>query len=171
MWEYLTVEYRPYVQAGLFIGIAIYAYLRGEAPERFTSLTFVGAIVLDQMHHALLPGGRNYEQVESVHLLIDSLMFVALAYVAMRANRIYPLWLLAAQIISTAMHLERGIVAEMHPFAYWILTRAPSYLQMIVLIVGILAHRRRVRRGIHVKPWRQNSKRSLELPESKHQTY
>lgn len=159
MWEALFVEFRPFVQTGLFAAIAIYALLQCDWPEKATSLVFVGAILLDELHHAVFPAG-SYHQVNVGHLVIDAIMLLALIQLAMRANRIYPLWLLAAQLIATAMHLERGLLSTIHPFAYWTLSRLPSYLQLIALLAGVMAYRLRVNRGLRVKPWRTNSKRS-----------
>lgn len=159
MWEALLVEFRPFVQTGLFALTAIYALLKCDWPEKAASLIFVGAILLDELHHALFPEGI-YDQVNVGHLIIDAIMLFALIQLAMRANRIYPLWILAAQLIATAMHLERGLLSAIHPFAYWTLTRLPSYLQLATLCAGIVAHRLRIKRGIRVKPWRTSSKPS-----------
>lgn len=158
MWEALFVEYRHLVQAGVFAALTVYAVFCGDAPEKIGSLIFVGAVIGDSLYHAIFPLGSSYDSINVGHLIIDVVMLVALAVLAMRANRIYPLWLLAAQIISTAMHIQRAIVPEIHPFAYWTLTRVPSYLQMILLAVGVAAQHHRRRRGIVARPWRLNSR-------------
>lgn len=160
MWEALFVEYRSFVQSGVFVALAAYALLRGDMPEKLAASVFVGAVLLDNVYHAAFPDGSTYDSINIGHLVLDCFMLVALAYLGLRANRIYPLWLLAAQLISTAMHLHRAFVPEIHPFAYWALTRVPSYLQMFVLLAGIAAHHRRTRRGMVVRPWRVSSKRS-----------
>jgi hypothetical protein len=159
MWEALLVDLRPLVQAGLFVLLAAYALLKCDWPEKAAALIFLGAILLDELHHALFPEGI-YDRVNVGHLVIDAIMLLTLIQLAMRANRIYPLWLLAAQLIAAAMHLERGLLATIHPFAYWTLTRLPSYLQLVALCAGIVAYRIRVNRGIRVRPWRTNSRPS-----------
>ena len=114
MWEVLFVEYRHFLQSGVFAALAIYAFLRGDAPERLGCAIFIAAVVGDSLYHAMFPTGSIYDRINLGHFLLDFLMFIALACLAMRANRIYPLWLLAAQMISFAMHLQRAVVPEVH---------------------------------------------------------
>ncbi|WP_052761968.1 hypothetical protein [Aurantiacibacter luteus] len=154
----VLVDNRYLLQYGIFAALAAYACLRGESPEKITGLIFVAAIVVEFVHHL---DGRNDPgtSIDLLHLVLDAGMFVGFAIVAMRANRIYPLCILAMQLIVLVMHFQRALFDPLPPIIYWIMVRLPSYLQMVAFAWGLAAHRRRARRGIHAPPWRSSLRR------------
>ncbi|WP_340588349.1 hypothetical protein [Erythrobacter alti] len=153
----LLIENRHYLQYGLFAALAIWAWFRGEAPERQIGLIFVAAIALQIIYRQFVPQTLSRE-IEVPYLMLDILMFVAFSSVALRANRIYPLWILAAQLIAVLMHFQRGVLEEMAPLAYWVLIRLPSYLQMLAFAIGVWKQSRRKARGLQSRPWRLTSR-------------
>lgn len=157
MWTALLIDYRPYIQHAIIFGLAIYAWFRGEAPERYAGSILAGMVLLDYAYHFVLPDSGEFSDVNIGHFVNDVVIFVALIPLAMRANRIYPLWLLAAQLISVLMHLNREIAGSLDPLAYWALTRVPSYMQIVVLAWGLIAHRKRVRQFGEYRNWRSSS--------------
>lgn len=154
----LLVEYRHYLQYGIFAALSVFAWFRGEDPEKQIGLVFIAAIVLQVVYRQFAPESPSRD-IEVPYLVLDCLMFVAFASIAMRANRTYPLWILAAQLIAVIMHFQRGILEEMAPLAYWALIRLPSYLQMLAFAIGLWAQDRRRKRGIAGRPWRRTSAR------------
>lgn len=158
MLEFLLLEIRHYLQYGIFAALAVFAWVRGEAPEKLIALVFVAAISFEVVHRLYVHESPS-QDLELAHTILDILMFAALAPIAMYANRIYPLCILAAQLIALVMHFERGILEEMSPLAYWVMIRIPSYFQMVAFATGLIAHHRRVRRGIIAPPWRRISPR------------
>lgn len=159
MLDLLFVEYRHVLQGAIFLCLAGYALLRGDAPEKLIGLIFASAIAVEALHHTYW-GYRASDDVNVIHAGLDLLMFVSLALIAMNANRIYPLWILAAQLIALLSHLQRGLFPEIHPLAYWAMIRLPSYLQMLAYAAGLLACRRRLAHNIKFPPWRKTSSRS-----------
>ena len=113
-------------------------------------------VILNVLYHLLIPAGGIYYQIDYGHAAIDLLMLLLFGYLSIRANRIYPLWMFAAQIISTLMHIDRQLSSSMEPVAYMVLTRLPSYIQIIVLALGLIAHRRRIRRFGTYRSWRNS---------------
>lgn len=158
MLELLFVEYRYLLQYAAFVALACCAWWFGDAPERRIGLIFIAAIVFEIIHHALVDPGDG-SSLEPIHALLDLAIFIALAPIAMRANRTYPLWILAAQLIALLMHFEREILEGMEPLAYWVLIRVPSWLQIAAFALGLMACRRRRRSGNFAKPWRRSSDR------------
>ena len=153
MADYL-IYYRALFQYAIIFGLAVYAWFRGDAPERLATLVLPGMIALDIVNQLTLARNTAFETVEIGDLAIDGLALIAFAALAIMANRIYPLWLLGAQLIAVMMHFVRDISAGMEGGVYFILTRAPSYIQMVALLAGVYCHRRRIARYGSYRPWR-----------------
>ncbi|MWV27006.1 hypothetical protein [Aurantiacibacter rhizosphaerae] len=151
--EMLLIEHRHHLQYGIFAALALIAWFRGEAPERLIGFIFIAAIAFQILYRQINAFSPS-QGIEVPLLILDCLMFAAFTPIAMRANRIYPLWILAAQLIAMAMHFQRGVLQEMAPLAYWVLVRLPSYLQMLAFAFGIRALLRRKSRGFPSAPWR-----------------
>jgi len=111
-------------------------------------------LVLMYAYQVALPQGGRYDSVDVGFFLIDVVGLVIFATLALKANRIYPLWLLAAQLVSVMMHFARDISANMEGVVYFILTTAPSYVQITALGVGLYCHRRRIARYGKYRSWR-----------------
>ena len=146
------IEHRHIVQYALFFGLTAFAFWRGQAPEKLTGMVFIGAIVL-VMLLATQSEPDTGGKLNTGYAMLDLAMTIALAVIALRANRMYPIIILGFQLISLAAHLQRGLLDPISPSAYLILTRIPSWLQLVAFAAGLAAHRRRVRRGILVPPW------------------
>ena len=62
-------------------------------------------------HLAFGPSG--FEQVDPVHLVLDGGELVAIVWLALRANRMWPLWAAAAQLICVSGHLALFVAPGM----------------------------------------------------------
>lgn len=158
MLELLFVEIRFLLQYALIAVLAFFAWRGGEAPERQIAIIFVAAVFAELLHPLFWPHDGS-EHISYVHFVLDAVMFIAFAHVALRANRIYPLWIVAAQLIATLMHFQRAMIDQMHPLAYWALIRLPFYFQMLAFATGLWANRRRRKQGIRSRSWRLTSDR------------
>ena len=145
------------LQYSLMIILLVIAFARGAWPERASTCILIGMVIIDQLQHFFVPAGHIYDSVNYGHLIIDTGALVAFGYLAVRANRIYPLWLLAAQLIACLTHLNREISDAVHPAIYLILNRAPSYVQIIAITLGLWAHRRRFRLHGPYRSWSTSS--------------
>lgn len=152
--DVLLHEYRAYIQYLIIFSLMAYAFVRGDGPEKEAGSILSGMVAMDVAYHLLFPESGVYDEIDIGHFLIDLTVLILLGRLAVRANRIYPIWMLAAQIISTLMHLDRGISPAIEPIAYAVLTRVPSYLQIMALGAGLIAHRRRLRRFGTYRSWR-----------------
>ena len=132
----------------------------GSAPERVIASAFVGAMVADVAYHAVLNPWTVYETVDLGHLAIGLVMMGILGFVALRANRFYPLWIASLQILVVLSHFAREVSAGVAELAYAVLTYAPYVFQIVILTAGIFAHRRRVRRSGIYPSWRGSSEPS-----------
>ncbi|WP_336986283.1 hypothetical protein [Altererythrobacter aquiaggeris] len=140
--------------------LALWAWKLGDKPEQAIGAILVATIVADYSYHALIEGRGNYVSADMGHFAIDLFTFVAVAPVAHYANRIYPLWIAAAQLIAISMHLARELNAMVDPLAYAVLIRIPFYLAIGAFLVGLFNHTRRTRKWGTYPAWRSSSPRS-----------
>ncbi len=157
MLETLLIEYRAALQYVILLGLCIFAWWKGDAPEKWTASILTGMVVVYHLSHLIFPHGDGFDRIVVSHLALDMFVLTALIPIALRANRIYPLCILAAQLLAVVMHLNRGLAPEGMEFAYWLLTRIPSYIQIIALATGLYLHRRRIRRYGSYRSWMTSS--------------
>ena len=137
----------------LLLIVVLFALRKGEEPERLVALILTAAFLLDLGNHAAF-GDPAWFAVNPGHVVIDTWAFVALMWVALRANRGWPLWASAAQVIVIMAHIAKLWDPAMVRKAYWAMTQMPLILQLVVLALGTLAHVARSRRIGWYHSWR-----------------
>jgi hypothetical protein len=135
------------------MGASWLAYRRGGPPERFAAVLIVGWVLVDATYH-LLFGPSGFDRVDPVHLVLDGGELVAIVWLALNANRTWPLWAAAAQVICVSGHIAGLIEPGGMRRAYWAMTQLPQYVQLAALIFGATAHARRVRLMGRYRSWR-----------------
>lgn len=133
------------LQLAILAIAVLYAWQRGGSHERAVAATLAAMAVSDPIYHALF-GYRTLQTIDPGHLVIDLGAFTALALVALREGRLWTIFAASAQLISLLSHVLRLLHVDMGPMIYAILTRAPSYLLLTLLLTGtLLQHRRSCR--------------------------
>ncbi len=158
----LIQAYRVDAQTLAFVLLALAAWRWGAGPERALAAVLVWFRVADWAYHGIFAASLQLTNVDLAHALIDLVACVAAFAVALHANRIYPLWFAAVQLLAVFAHLARAMAVEILPVVYAIMFIAPSYLQIAILAWGVWRHRRRVRRFGPYRSWRSFSPRSPE---------
>jgi hypothetical protein len=123
--------------------LVIVAVWRGASPERWVAATFAAIWGVDRLYHLSIPTGLFWREVDLGHCAIDFVGFASIGWVALRANRIYPICLGALQLMVLMSHVVRGLSPAIVTGAYRILALAPSYLLIAVFAAGLLLHIRR----------------------------
>src|SRR6188768_4582141 len=108
------------------------AYRRGGPPERLAATIIVAWMVTDVSYH-LLFGPSGFDLVDPVHVILDGAELVAIMWLALRANRMWPLWAAAAQLICVSSHLVAFVEPGGMRRAYWAMTQLPQYIQLFAL--------------------------------------
>ena len=137
----------------LVLAVAGCAWWRGGPPERIAAVIIGGLFVADIAYH-LLFGRSEFEAVDPVHLVLDGAEMAAIMGLALRANRMWPLWAAAAGLICYTGHVAAFIEPGGMRRAYWAMTQIPPYIQLLALVIGIAAHARRERRLGPYRSWR-----------------
>ncbi len=130
---------------------------KGGAPERWGAmLVGVRHLVVDPLYHIFLDA-PIFETLEPGHAAMDFVLFLAMVWLALQANRFWPIWMSAAALITLLGHfvIIVGIVGQQR--AYWAMTQLPLFLELACLLVGTLRHRARLARLGPYRNWRRNS--------------
>ncbi len=133
--------------------IAIFAFRKGEEPERLVAAVLLAAAVLDVFNHILF-GQPAFFLVNPGHLVIDVWSMIALIWIALRANRAWPMWVSAAQIIVVLGHVSKIIELSLVRYGYYAMTQLPLNVQAVALLIGTIAHVRRQERIGNYNAWR-----------------
>lgn len=129
------------VPAGVALVLFVISLWRGAAPERLLSASLLVAACCKLSCRAMLPLGAEWE-----HSGIDAIMFVAIATIAVHANRLYPVWLGAAQIVKLVSHALRLSFDKPPAVAHLVIDQAAFDLQLLVMAIGLACHVERSRR-------------------------
>lgn len=149
----LVLTYKFYAQVAVLLVTAAVALRRGAGPEKACSAVLVIVLWLGDLLNHALASSPNFNTVETGHLVLDSIGFALLLTVALYANRIYPLWMAVTQGMVVLTHFAEE-AARSAPLAYSILSLAPSYLLLALLVGGLAAHIRRSARYGRYRSWR-----------------
>jgi hypothetical protein len=136
----------------------LYAAVRGGAPERIGAAIYIVSAVLTTFALSAIP--NRFYSLEVGALMVDTAMLVALAALALRADRFWPLWVTALQAIGTAAHAVKLADPTIHFVGYAFAMAFWSYPMLLVLVLGTWCHRRRLAREGADRPWSSSSSRS-----------
>jgi hypothetical protein len=139
--------------ASILLGLAMWRW--GGGPERGMAIMFTGVMVGPSVVFRLLTNSSMlFGNMSAVYVAVDVIALVGFVLIGLNANRNYPLWVAAFQIVAVGSHLVNGAVDVVSPIAYVMMVVGPSYCQLGVLLAGFLRHRRRVRRFGAYRDWR-----------------
>jgi len=141
-----------YALLGLSTG---YALLCGAAPERIVALLFLGATAL--MPFVLSAVHGRYGSVEVGALTVDAVMYVALLWVALRAERYWPIWMSAMQGVQLLGHGIGLLGFKMLNLSYAIIDHTICYPMLLLLAIGVRRHQIRVARTGADNSWSLSS--------------
>ncbi len=128
------------------------ALLRGAAPERLLAGALFVAAGVEVACNIVWPS-TGPQASAMVYVLTDVLLFGAVAPVALHANRLYPLWLGASQIVALASHFADAALT-LRPEAYALMRRVPFWFELMIMALGLFLYAlRRRRTGSAVPSW------------------
>lgn len=110
-------------------------------------------VVVDQCYH-LLVAPPIFSHLDLFHVVVDGIAFLGMLRLALAANRIWPLWMAAAQLVVLLGHFAALTMPDGMQRAYWAMTQLPIAIQIVALALGILCHQFRLRRIGAYSDWR-----------------
>lgn len=139
-----------------------YAFVRGGSPERVGAAIMVAASVLSSL--LLSASTARFVSVELGIFFVDVATLVAFFALALRAERYWPLWVTALQIIAVGGHAVKLADPDTVRGAYAFLMAFWSYPMVLLLALGTWRHQQRlVRNGVDPS-WSTFSARSGRVP-------
>lgn len=144
------------INCGLVSLLGAAALRWGDEPERICVATLFTVTFGDPIYHLLVRHGPIYGSVDIGHLVIDVGVAAVFIAVALRANRVYPLWLAAFQLVSVLSHFAREVTATFPKLAYGLMSYGPFYIILLIMGGSLTLHALRLRHGRY-RSWRSYS--------------
>ncbi len=146
----------------LLVLCCVFVFLKGGAPERIgTAILAIGSVLT----FLALSGRTNeYRSVATWVIVIDVVCLLAFLVLALRAERYWPLWITALQLIGAAAHAVRlvdpAIIGRAYAFAlgFW------SYPMLLLIALGTWRHQQRLALNGADPSWSTSSARSGRAP-------
>lgn len=128
----------------LFFTINAYAAIWGGKPERIAAAIFVPGFLFTTL--VASPLAQRFGNVEVGVLLVDLAMLIAFVTMALYAERFWPLWMSAMQVIQVISHLPIIFIPELLPLAYGAVVVIWSYPMLLLLAIATYRHQQRLRK-------------------------
>lgn len=138
---------------GVFLLAGVFAFLRGGPPEKFAALIILSWVSASVLRSAI-QGPADFHAVDPMRFALDAAELIAIVVLALNANRIWPLWAAAAQLICVFGHISAMIEPGGMRRAYWMMTELPPFIQITALSLGVAAHVARQKRIGPYRSWR-----------------
>lgn len=139
------------VFSALMISSTALALWRGGPPEKIAAIMFtLSAYYTYAMLSASTPSFRS---IELGILVVDIILLVALVVLALRADRFWPLWLAALQLVGTAAHGAKFVDPSLADRIYAFLLAVWAYPTVLLLFVGTWRHQKRLARFGTDRAW------------------
>jgi hypothetical protein len=135
-----------YLFWALLIATSVYAFATGGAPERLGAAGYLLSCTASFVVLSIAPLTR-FHSVEVGVFVVDVLTFIAFTYLALRADRLWTMWVSALLGLGVLGHLARWLGSEVIPWAYAVILSVWSYPILAIIVLGTWNHRRR--RALH----------------------
>lgn len=129
-----------------FVCCLIYTMKYGGKPERAVMLSETAAVVLTIVAVYFLPHSAGFDHLPLALALIDVTLFLALASIALTANRLWTIVLGGLQLSTVFVHLSKILFPGLPAASYGVFAQFWSWPIMITTVVGAHHHKMRVRR-------------------------
>ena len=119
-----------------------YALRLGGAPERLAGIVLMAAAVAT--HFLYLQDAIPYLSIHVGVVAVDLCLLAVLVVLALYADRFWPIWMAALQMLGTIAHLAKAIEPGVVSTAYAVLVVVWSYPMLLILAAATLRHRQRL---------------------------
>lgn len=138
---------------GLSTGIIGFAFWRGSRPELLGGLILALNICFD-LAVRTWAGRPDFSDFNTSRFVIDLVELGLLLLLALNANRVWPIFSAAAQLVAVAGSLAVMGTRGGMQLAYWAVTQMPLFAQLAALALGTFLHMRREAAVGPYRDWR-----------------
>jgi hypothetical protein len=128
------------LQVAVSAFLLLVALVRGAAPELILAAVLFAARLAQVIYETQFEHPAAATRLDGGYLLIDLALVAGIAAVALAANRVYPLWIGAAQIAAMTPHLVRAVLPKAAPAVSRIIDGAAFDIQLVALALGLCFH-------------------------------
>jgi len=153
-----------YYFVGLLVICAAYAFIAGGFPERIGAAVY--ALSVAATYLVLWSESSEWRTLEFGVFIVDAVVFVAFVFLALRANRFWPIWVSGLLGLGLFGHMARLAGPTVIPWAYAVVLTIWSYPILAIIALGTFNHHRRIRRNGSDPSWSRSSGRSPPTPPS-----
>ena len=125
----------------------------GAGPERWSVGIVAGVFLLDLVYHMIFGLAQFDGGFDTWHAALDGATLVAMVLVAVKANRMYTLWIAAFQLNAVLAHGANLLLPDVSGLTYFTMYSAPINFQIAVLALGLAWHWRRSRKFGTYRSW------------------
>lgn len=147
----------------LLVACTLYALWVGGAPERIGATVYALSVAATFL---IVPTAAHppWINLEVGAFIIDATTFVAFIFIALRANRYWPLWVAALLGIGVLGHIAKLMIPDTFWRAYAFVLAFWSYPILAMMVVGAFRHRQRLTRKGADRSWVNSSDPSAPTP-------
>ncbi|MDG2533914.1 hypothetical protein P6144_09675 [Sphingomonas sp. HITSZ_GF] len=127
----------------LLVTCCLYALARGGKPERAAVGILAAAVGASFAVPSM--GSHRFYQLELGMLAVDSCLFLSMTALALKAQRYWTMWLAAVKFNTVITHLLI-LSPTLPPWSYAIANAAWSYPSPLLIAIGAVRHRQRLKR-------------------------
>ena len=131
--------------------VAFYAIWKGGSPERRAAMMQVVAFLATMASYSI--SDYRFLKLESGAFAIDAALLVALYWLALKSNRVWPMVMTALQLSTIFVHVARAADGGMSAWAYAFLLKIWGYAMVLLLGVAVLRHRQRLQKSGVDEAW------------------
>lgn len=151
----LASDTRALAQDFLVLLLCVVAFLRGAGPERAAIAVWVICVEIPKLiYRDLLGYDVQVDQVDIYLALKDAAAAILWVFLALYANRNYPLWIAGVQLLAVGAHVARGLLEAIAPISYAVLIVAPGWIVLLIMTLGFTRHILRTRKFGKYRDWR-----------------
>lgn len=129
----------------LLVATTAYALTLGGTPERIGAALYAAACVLSLGVVSAIP--YRFRSVELGIFVVDVLLFASFVWLALRANRFWPIWVSGLLGLGVLGHLAMMLRPQVIAWAYAAILSIWSYPILLLVCAGTVAHRSRLKRN------------------------
>ncbi len=123
------------------LACVVYSARRGGAPERWMAALF--AMAAASSHLVVLAHGSDYAELDVLRLGVDICLLTGMAIIMAKADRFWPIYCTAFQVLAVATHGVRVFDPLVMPPVYYRSTAWLAYPTLLILVAGVHRHRTR----------------------------
>jgi hypothetical protein len=140
-----------YYFIGLLALCAAYAFAAGGAPEKVGAAIY--ALSVAATHILLTTHVGHWRGIEFGVFIVDVIAFALFCFLAIRANRFWPIWVSALLGLGVLGHLARWAGPDVLWYAYAVVLTIWSYPILAIMALGTFNHRQRLARFGTDRSW------------------